>query len=276
MKILFLGDLVGRSGRKIVIENISFLRQQFNLDAFIVNVENAAGGFGMTPEICEELFSVGVDVLTSGNHFFDQKSIGEYLEWQPCLLRPINYSSATPGRGVVRHILYNGQTIVVINVMGRLFMPPVDDPFEALERELQVYKLKEDGVDAIIVDVHAETNSEKMAIAHLIDGRVSGVFGTHTHIPTADARILFKGTAFISDVGMCGDYNSSVGMNLDISLARFQKSKSMPRLEPALGPASIGGIYLETNDETGLADKIEPFRWGRILEASSLQPRHLG
>jgi len=266
MKILFLGDLVGRSGRKVVTENVPALREKFQLDAVIVNAENAAGGFGITPEICEELFAADIDILTTGNHFFDQKQIAEYLEWQPCLLRPVNYPDGTPGKGIVRSVLRNGQTIIVMNVMGRLFMPPVEDPFDAIEEALKTYRLKYDGIDAIIIDVHAETHSEKITIAHLADGKASGVFGTHTHIPTADARILTRGTAFISDVGMCGDYNSSVGMDLDISLARFRKVVPMPRLEPAMGSASLGGVYIETDERTGLAIKIQPFRWGRILE----------
>ncbi|MBL9030068.1 MAG: YmdB family metallophosphoesterase [Caedimonas sp.] len=266
MKILFLGDLVGRSGRTAVIENIPLIQEKLALDAIIVNVENAAGGFGMTPEICEELFAAGVDVLTSGNHFLDQRQIEEYFEWQTRLLRPINYPEGTPGKGMVRCTLRNGQTIVVMNVMGMRFMPPVEDPFVAVEEALECYQLKYDGIDAIIIDVHAEVHSEKMAIAHFADGKVSGVFGTHTHIPTADARVLTNGTAFISDVGMCGDYDSSVGMDLDISLARFRQTGFMPKLKPALGPASLGGVYIETDERTGLAAEIRPFRWGRIIE----------
>lgn len=270
MRILFLGDVVGRSGRQAVIDNIPTLRHKLNLDAVIVNIENAAGGFGMTEEICEEFFDIGVDVLTSGNHFYDQKQIKDYFEWQTRLLRPLNYPSHNPGKGVVRYTLSNGQTIVVINVMGQLFMAPVDNPFEALEDCLKNYALKTAGTDAIIVDVHAETNSEKMVIAHMLDGRVSGVFGTHTHIPTADARILSQGTGFITDVGMCGDYNSSVGMNIDISLARFHQPESKPRLVPAMEAASLGGVYLETDERTGLATAIKSFRQGRVIEACDL------
>ncbi len=270
MKILFLGDVVGRAGRQAVLKSIPRLRNELNLDAIIVNAENAAGGFGMTEDICEEFFDVGIDILTSGNHFFDQKQIQDYFDWQPRLLRPLNYPESNPGKGVVRHILPNGQCILVINVMGRLFMPPVEDPFEALEKCLESYTLKHNSIDAIIVDVHAETNSEKVVIAHMLDGRVSGVFGTHTHIPTADARILEKGTGFITEVGMCGDYNSSVGMNLDISLARFRKINPMPRLVPALEEASLGGVYLETDERTGLASVIKSFRQGRIIEPCAL------
>ena len=271
MRILFLGDVVGRSGRTAVLQNVPLLREQLRLDVVIVNIENAAGGFGMTPEICEDFFGEHIDILTSGNHFFDQKQIKDYLDWQPRLLRPLNYPKEMPGKGVVCYELLNGQSIVVVNAMGRLFMPsPLEDPFEAVENILATYRLKEKGVDAIIIDMHAETHSEKVTLAHLVDGKVSGVFGTHTHIPTADARILSGGTGFISDVGMCGDYDSSVGMNLDISLARFRKDPSFPRLQPAGGPASLGGVYLETDEETGLAHKIYPFRWGRILEPTSL------
>ncbi|MGI4850590.1 MAG: TIGR00282 family metallophosphoesterase [Janthinobacterium lividum] len=270
MNILFLGDVVGRSGRQAVIHSIPKLRQKLNLDAVIVNIENAAGGFGMTEEICEEFFDCGVDVLTSGNHFYDQKQIKDYFDWQTRLIRPLNYPAHNPGKGVVRHTLSNGQTLVVINVMGQLFMAPIDNPFNALEDCLQEYTLKTDGVDAIIVDAHAETNSEKMVIAHMLDGRVSGVFGTHTHIPTADARILTQGTGFITDVGMCGDYNSSVGMNTDISLARFRQPDAKPRLVPAMEEASLGGVYLETDERTGLATTIKSFRQGRIIEACAL------
>ena len=270
MKILFLGDVVGRSGRQAVIENLPQLRQNLNLDAVIVNIENAAGGFGMTEEICEEFFDVGVDILTSGNHFYDQKQIKDYFDWQPRLLRPLNYSADNPGKGMVRHTLCNGQSILVVNVMGQLFMAPVENPFEALEECLKNYVLKSNGLDAIIVDVHAEANSEKMVMAHMLDGRVSGVFGTHTHIPTADARILQQGTGFITDVGMCGDYNSSVGMNIDISLARFRQPESKPRLIPAMEEASLGGVYLETDERTGLATTIKSFRQGPILEVCSL------
>ena len=270
MKILFLGDVVGRSGRQMILHSIPKIRQRLNLDAVIVNVENAAGGFGMTEEICEEFFDVGVDVLTSGNHFYDQKQIKDYFDWQTRLIRPINYPAHNPGKGIVCHTLSNGQKIVVINVMGQLFMAPIDDPFKALEDCLKPYALKVNGIDAIIVDVHAETNIEKMVIDHMLDGRVSGVFGTHTHIPTADARILTQGTGFITDVGMCGDYKSSVGMNIDISLARFRQPEAKPRLVPAMEEASLGGVYLETDERTGLAVTIQSFRQGRILEACTL------
>src|SRR6266571_1028328 len=214
MRILFVGDVVGRSGRNIVNERLPALVRDWRLDCVIVNGENAAGGFGITEPIYHELIDAGADAITLGNHAWDQREALVFIERAPRLVRPINYPPGSPGRGVALIDARNGARVLVMNAMGRIFMDPLDDPFAAIERELTACALKRTA-DAIIIDVHCEATSEKQAMGHFCDGRASLVVGTHTHAPTADHQILPAGTAYISDVGMTGDYDSVIGMNKD-------------------------------------------------------------
>ncbi len=264
MRILLCGDVVGRSGRDAIVGKIPNLRSRLGLDFVIVNGENAAHGFGITDKICEAFFAAGVDVITTGNHVWNRREIKDYIRGEPRLLRPVNFAEGAPGQGAGVFKARDGRRVLVINPMGQLFMGPVDDPFVALEKVLGEYRLGK-SVDAIAVDVHAEATSEKAAIGHFLDGRVSVVVGTHSHIPTADARILAKGTAFQTDMGMCGNYDSVIGMNKDLALARFLNSDTKPRLEPAEGEATLCGLFLETDDITGLAKRVEPVRLGGDL-----------
>ncbi|MFC4350936.1 TIGR00282 family metallophosphoesterase [Fodinicurvata halophila] len=268
MKLLFCGDIVGRSGREIVHAELPRLRRDMNLDFVVINAENAAGGFGMTEKICAELFELGADVLTGGNHSWDKSECLEYINREPRLLRPANYPSGTPGRGIGVYSTLKGQKVAVMNVMGRLFMDPLDDPFATVTRELERYRLK-GNVDAFILDVHAEASSEKMAMGHFVDGRVSLAVGTHTHVPTADAQILPGGTAYQTDAGMCGDYNSVIGMNKDAPIARFSRKLPTERLSVAHGPADLCAVFVETDDATGLAKRIEPIRMGARLKPAA-------
>src|SRR5262245_59068606 len=211
MRLLFIGDVVGRSGRKVVLEELPRLKKRYRLDFVVINGENAAGGFGITEPILEDLLAAGADVVTLGNHAFDQKEALVFIARQPRLLRPINYPPGTPGRGSGIFKAANGADVLVINAMGLVFMPELADPFRAVEAEVAACGLKQ-GADAILVDIHAEATSEKQALGHFLDGRVSLVVGTHTHAPTADERVLSGGTAFMGDLGMCGDYDSVLGM----------------------------------------------------------------
>jgi 2',3'-cyclic-nucleotide 2'-phosphodiesterase len=267
VKLLYCGDIVGRAGREIVLKEIPDLIKKWSLDWVVVNAENAASGFGVTPQICDELFAVGVDVIVTGNHAWDQKDILPYITRQPRLLRPLNYPDGTLGAGIcaLSKPTCRGQ-LVVAQVMGRLFMEALDDPFAAIEKALAPYNLQHPSIGAILVDIHAEATSEKMAMAHMLDGRVSAVVGTHTHTPTADHQILAKGTAYQSDVGMCGDYDSVIGMDKDAALGRFRGRIPKPRLTPALGPATLCGLYLDIDETTGLARTISPVRLGGRLE----------
>ncbi|HUA51520.1 MAG TPA: TIGR00282 family metallophosphoesterase [Candidatus Sulfotelmatobacter sp.] len=264
MRILFFGDVVGRSGRTALQAQLPPLIAQLGAEFVVVNAENLAGGFGLTPELSQELFAAGADVLTTGNHVWDQRVIIPYIDTEPRILRPLNFPSGTPGRGAHVYATRGGRKVLVVNVMGRLFMDPLDDPFAAVERALVEHRLGET-VDAAIVDVHAEATSEKMAIAHLADGRASLVVGTHSHVPTADAQILPGGTAYQTDAGMCGDYDSVIGMKKEISLTRFMRKMPGERLAPAEGPATVCGLYVETDDKGGLARRIEPVRLGGRL-----------
>src|SRR5690554_2585427 len=264
MRLLFCGDLVGRSGREIVLQQLPELRRRLQLDFVIVNGENAAGGFGITRKICEELYEAGADVVTGGNHSWDQKETLAFIDSEPRLLRPLNFPPGTPGRGA--GLFTAGQRkVLVINVMGRLFMDPLDDPFQAVEQTLNRYRLGAT-VDAIVVDIHAEATSEKMAMGHALDGRVSLVVGTHTHVPTADAQVLPGGTAYQTDAGMCGDYNSVIGMDKQVPIQRFTRKLPTERLAVAQGPATLCGVFLETDDRTGLALRVEPIRLGGRLQ----------
>lgn len=267
MRILYLGDLVGRSGREAAIEALPALREELAADFVIVNGENAAAGFGITPKICDQLYDAGCDVIVLGNHAWDARDILGHINQESRLLRPLNYPEGTPGKGAGVYEDRRGRRILIVQVMGRIFMDPLDDPFLAVEKALASYRLG-GGIDCIFVDIHGEATSEKMAMGHFLDGRVSGVFGTHTHVPTADAQILPGGTAYMTDVGMCGDYNSVIGMDKEEPIRRFTRKIPGGRFTPANGVATVCGVVLETDDATGLAKSIEPVRrGGRLSQA---------
>ena len=264
MRLMFLGDVVGRSGRRAVADRLPALRDRYRLDFVVVNGENAAGGFGITEAIYLELIDAGADVVTLGNHAFDQKEALVFIERHERLLRPINYPPGTPGKGAGLFKARNGADVLVLNAMGQVFMGELDNPFHIIERELTACPLKE-GADVIVLDFHGEATSEKQGMAQLIDGRASLVVGTHTHVPTADDQILPKGTAYMSDAGMCGDYNSILGMDSAEPINRFLTKVSRQRMEPANGPATLTGVCVEVDDRTGLATAISPVRLGGRL-----------
>ncbi len=264
MRFLYCGDVVGRAGRDVILASLPRLREQHRLDVIVVNGENAAGGFGLTPSICDDFFAAGADLVTTGNHLFDQRDIIPHFDREPRLVRPINLAPGTPGRGAAAVELPDGRRFLAIQLMGRLFMGSYDDPFRALDAELAKHRLGQ-SASAILVDIHAEATSEKMAVGHAADGRVSLVAGTHTHVPTADAQILPGGTAYITDVGMTGDYDSVIGMEKTSSLKRFRSDVPGPRMTPALEEATLCAVLVETDDRTGLARTIEPLRlFGRL------------
>jgi 2',3'-cyclic-nucleotide 2'-phosphodiesterase len=265
MNILFIGDIIGKPGRDVVAAELRRLRGHLKLDLVIANGENAAGGFGLTRAISEEFFGIGVDVISTGNHWADQKEILTYIESEDRVLRPANYPRGTPGRGANLYQTPAG-SVLVVNVMGRVFMDALDDPFAAVERELSACPLGE-GADAIVVDVHAEATSEKMAMGHFCDGRASLVVGSHQHVPTADAQILPGGTAFQCDAGACADYDSVIGMDKAEPLQRFTRKMSSQRFAPATGPATLCGVFVQTGAK-GLATRIEPVRLGGRLKPS--------
>ena len=266
MKILFLGDIVARSGRTVVLKELPSLRRDLKLDFVIANAENAAHGFGITDKICIQLYKAGVDVITGGNHSWDKPEIIPYIAQEQRLLRPLNYPEATPGRGVGTFKDGSGRKVKVVNIMTRLFMELLDDPFTALSRELPPGTPKSAGFEAIIVDIHGEATSEKMALGHFADGHASLVVGTHTHVPTADTQILVGGTGFHTDAGMCGDYDSVIGMHKEASIANFRRKFPRERLTPAVGEATLCGTYIETYPTTGLAARIEQVRLGGRLQ----------
>jgi 2',3'-cyclic-nucleotide 2'-phosphodiesterase len=264
MRLLFLGDLVGRAGRTAAVEQLPRLRRELALDFVIVNGENAAGGFGITEQICDQLYAAGADVITTGNHVWDQRETTGFIGRHLRLLRPDNFPAGTPGRGFGLYETAAGKRVLVVNVMGRLFMDALDDPFAAVVHRLSGFRLGETA-DAILIDLHAEATSEKQAMGHFLDGRVSVVVGTHTHVPTADARVLPRGTAFMTDAGMCGDYDSVIGMDKAVPIARFTTKLPTERMAPAMGPATLSGLFVETDDRTGLARTARPFREGGVL-----------
>lgn len=265
MRCLFLGDLVGKSGRNAVLDRLPGLIEDHNIHFVVVNGENSAGGFGITEDIFHDLLDAGTDVVTLGNHAWDQREALVFIERQNKLVRPANYPSGTPGRGATMQTARNGAQVLVVQVMGRVFMDALDDPFAALERELDACGLG-DHADAIIIDVHAEATSEKQSIGHYLDGRVSLVVGTHTHVPTADHQILGGGTAYMSDVGMCGDYDSVLGMQKEEPVQRFMRKIPSGRFTPALGEPTLSGVAVEIDDVSGLATDIAPIRLGATLE----------
>jgi len=265
VRILLIGDVVGRSGRRSVADTLPTLMQEWRLDFVVVNGENAAGGFGITETIYKELIGAGADAVTLGNHAFDQKEALVFIGRASRLIRPINYPKGTPGRGAAMIDARNGARVLVINVMGRVFMDALDDPFAALEREVEACPLRS-GADVIIVDMHAEASSEKQAMGHFLDGKVSIVAGTHTHVPTADHHVLPGGTAFQTDIGMTGDYDSCIGMVKDEPVSRFLRRIPSAKFEPAQGPATLCGLAVETDDRTGLAVRVAAVRLGGRLD----------
>ena len=264
MRLLFLGDLVGRAGRNIVVERLPALIVEYALDFVVVNGENAAGGFGITEDILRQVLGAGADVVTTGNHVFDQREALVFADRQERFLRPVTYPPGTPGRGSGLYMARSGARVLVINAMGRVFMDAMEDPFAAIDREIAACPLGEQA-DAIVVDFHAEATSEKQALGHYLDGRVSLVVGTHTHTPTSDYRVLPGGTAYQSDVGMCGDYQSVIGMNYEEPLRRFTQKVPGERFSPADGPATIAGVAVEIDEASGLATAVAPLRLGGAL-----------
>jgi len=270
MRLLFLGDLVGRAGRGAVIAALPRLRAEWKLDFVAVNAENAAAGFGLTAAIADKLLAAGADCITLGDHAFDQKEMLTHIEREPRILRPLNYARGAPCRGSGLFEATRGRKVFVAVALGRVFMKrPFDDPFSALDAALKTAPLG--GVaQASMVEIHAEVTSEKMAIGHWCDGRASLVVGSHTHVPTADAMILGHGTAYQTDAGMCGDYDSVIGMDKLEPMKRFVTGMGANRFEPALGEATICGTFVETDDSTGLARKIAPIRFDGKLQSAPL------
>lgn len=264
MRFLLCGDIVGRSGREVVIAHLPRLRRDLALDFVVANGENAAHGFGITDTICAELYAAGVDVITTGNHVWDRREIIPYIGGDPRLLRPLNFPPGTPGAGHAVLTRADGRRLLVVNAMARLFMDAIDDPFAGLDRLLAEHPLGE--VDAVLVDFHGEATSEKMSMGHFLDGRVSAVIGTHSHVPTADCQILPGGTAYMTDAGMCGDYDSVIGMQKESAVARFVRKMPGDRLQVAEGAATLCAAFVETDDETGLARRIAPLRLGGRLQ----------
>jgi len=264
MRLLFLGDVVGRAARNAVAQRLPGLVAGYRLDFVVVNGENAAGGFGITEDVFRSFLDAGADVITTGNHAFDQRDALVFAARQERFLRPVNYPQGTPGRGAGLFMARNGARVLVVNVMGRVFMDALDDPFAAVDRELAACPLGEQA-DAIVVDVHAEASSEKQALAYHLDGRATLVVGTHTHVPTADHRILPGGTAYQTDVGMCADYESIIGMDKNEPLRRFLTKVPGERFAPANGPSTLAGLAVEVDDGTGLATAVAPLRLGGAL-----------
>jgi metallophosphoesterase (TIGR00282 family) len=266
MKLMFLGDVMGRAGRAAVAERLPKLRADWGLDFVVVNGENASQGAGLTAEHARVLLQAGADVITLGDHAFDQKDMLQFAETEPRIIRPLNFSKVAPGKGARVFDAPGGRKVLVAQVLGQVFMKrPFDDPFSAIETVLKTHRLGA-AVQAAIIDVHCEATSEKMAMGHWCDGQASLVVGTHTHVPTADHMILPGGTAYLSDAGMCGDYNSVIGMEKLEPLRRFITGMSGGRFEPANGEATLAGVYVETDDRTGKATRIRAVRQGGRLE----------
>ena len=267
MRLAFFGDVVGKSGRTAVVDYIKNNKSKNGFDFIVVNGENATHGFGITQAICDQFFAVGVDAITLGNHTFSQKNDMQLFDREKNLLRPLNYPKGTPGHGfTIVEMPFSKRKIMVINLIGRLFMEANDDPFVAADELLSQYRLGV-SVDVIFVDFHAEATAEKVALARYLDGRISGLVGTHTHVPTADAQILPKGTGYLSDCGMCGDYNSCIGMHDEAPIKRFtSKVDAYARMTPALGEATVCGVVLDLDDDTGLCQRIHTLRVGGFLQ----------
>ena len=268
MRLIFLGDVVGRSGRDAVARELPILRERYVPDLVVVNGENAAHGFGITEDIFLGLLAAGADAVTLGNHSFDQREALIFIERYPNLLRPVNWPKGCPGQGSALIDTASGKRVLVMNAMGRVMIEPgLDDPFPVVERELEACPMGQ-VCDAVLIDFHAEATSEKMAFGHFCDGRASLIVGTHTHVPTADHQILPGGTGFMADAGMCGDFDSVIGMEKSEPLQRFLRKLPVERMKPAEGPATVCGVAVETDDATGLATKIAPIRvGGRLSQA---------
>ena len=264
MRLLFLGDVVGRAGRDAVARHLPGLRDRLSLDFVVANGENVAHGFGITERTARDLYEAGVDCITTGNHVWDQREIVATIDADPRLLRPINFPRGTPGRGIGVFTV-GRRRVVVVNVMARLFMDPLDDPFAAVDSVLATQRLGA-GVDAILVDVHGEASSEKMALGHFCDGRASIVVGSHSHVPTADAQGLPGGTAYQTDAGMCGDYDSVIGMKKEAAVQRFVRKMPGERLSPAEGEGTMCGVFVELDPGTGRALRVDPVRAGGRLK----------
>jgi metallophosphoesterase (TIGR00282 family) len=264
MRILFIGDIIGRPGRDVVIAELPRLKDLLKPDFVVANGENAAGGFGLTRAIADDLLAAGIDCLTTGNHWADQREILTFIDDEDRILRPRNYPAGVPGKGAGFYETRSGQHVLVVNLMGRVFMDALDDPFAAAEHELGACPLGV-GADAVIIDMHAEATSEKMAMGHFCDGRATAVIGTHSHIPTADAQVLPGGTAYLTDAGGCCDYDSVIGMDKYEPVQRFIRKMHGGRFTPAMGPATLCGAFVETNDK-GLATRIDPVRVGGRLQ----------
>ncbi len=271
MRILFLGDVVGRSGRDAIVAQLPGLRAALRADLVVVNGENASHGFGLAPDMAESFLKAGADAITLGNHAWDRKELIPYIAQQPRVIRPLNFPPGTPGAGSVVVTLQDGRQALVLNAMGRLFLDPLDCPFRGTAELLSRYKLGA-SVQAIVADFHAEATSEKLAYAHSFDGTMSLIVGTHTHVPTADHQVLPGGTAYQSDAGMCGDYDSVIGMQKEGSAARFWRKMPGERMTPAEGVATLCGLLVVTDDATGLAVSAEPVRVGGRL--SQILPRY--
>lgn len=267
MRILFVGDVMGRSGREALEKYLPRLKEQLKIDVAILNGENAAHGRGITEKHCKQFYELGADCITTGNHVWDQREILTYIQRDPKLLRPANFPKGTPGQGLYIHALQDGRRIAVINLMARLFMDPLDDPFQAMETILKEHRLEAD-CDAIFVDFHGEATSEKMAFAHCFDGRITAMIGTHTHIPTADAHIMQNGTAYMTDAGMTGDYNSVIGVQKEQAIQKFTKKLPGAHFIPASENMTLCGALVITSDTSGGATAIAPVRIGDTLGES--------
>ena len=273
MRLAFFGDVIGRAGREALAVHLPALRRRLGLEFVVVNAENAAAGFGITAKTAEELFEAGADCLTLGNHSFDQREALTYIDREPRVLRPLNYPrlSQAPGRGAWMFDAPGGRRVLVMNVLGRVHMDSLDDPFSAVDAQLEACPLGM-AADAIVVDMHCEATSEKMAMGHFCDGRASLVVGTHTHVPTADTQVLPGGTAYQTDAGGCCDYDSVIGMDKAEAVRRFASRLPGARFQPASGPATVCGVYVETDAGTGLALRAEPIRVGGRLAAHVPEP----
>jgi 2',3'-cyclic-nucleotide 2'-phosphodiesterase len=266
MRILFLGDVMGRSGRDGIKLHLPMLKERLRPDVIIINVENAAAGLGVTEKLAQEFYALGAACLTTGNHVWAQKEMIGTIERDPRLLRPLNFTEGTPGSGSYVHLLTDGRKILVVNVLTRLFVTMMsDDPFAATERLLAQHRLGST-VHAIFIDLHGEATSERMAFGRAFDGRVSSIVGSHTHVPTADEHILPNGTAYQTDAGMCGDFDSVIGMKKELAIFRFTHNVPGERLSPAEGEAAVCGTFIVTDDTTGLAQSIQRVQVGAGLK----------
>ncbi|MDX2483171.1 MAG: TIGR00282 family metallophosphoesterase [Pseudodonghicola sp.] len=269
MRILYLGDVMGRAGRTAISETLPRLREDWRLDFVVVNGENATNGMGLSGDHARLLLQAGADCLTLGDHAFDQKDMMQAIEREPRIIRPINFAKSAPGKGFRLFDAPGGRKVLVAQVLGQVFMKrPFDDPFSAIDTVLKTHP--RGGIaQAVIVDIHCEATSEKMAVGQFCDGRASLVVGTHTHVPTADAQILSGGTAYLTDAGMCGDYNSVIGMEKTEPMRRFITGMNKDRFTPASGPATLSGVFVETDDRTGSAKQVRMVRVGGLLEQAA-------